>query len=244
VTDDLHADRPPPWSYLATLVWVLLASGMCLAAALALLLGWTTWRVGSPSLQVTDEFLDDPFWLGLAAVIGSAVLVAVVALAARLRGWSARDYLGLRWPAWRHLGIALVLLAVLSAASEIILRLLEVENPVSLSDEYREAKEADALSLLWINVVIAAPVAEEILFRGFLQRGWVRSQYGAIPGIVIISAVWAALHFFYGWILCVDIFVMGLLFGWVRWWSGSTIPTILMHAFYNLYLVVQVVAEG
>ena len=189
MTDDLHADRPPPWGYFATLLWVLFASGLCVAAALALFLAWTTWRVGSPSLRLVDEFLDDPFWLGLAAVIGSAVLIAAVALAARLRGWSARDYLGLRWPAWRHLGIALVLLAVLSAASEIILNLLDVENPVSLSDEYREAKEADALSLLWINTVIAAPVSEEILFRGFLQRGWVRSEYGAIPGIVIISAL-------------------------------------------------------
>jgi len=92
--------------------------------------------------------------------------------------------------------------------------------------------------------VIIAPVAEEILTRGFLQRGWVRSQGSAQLGIVIIAAIWAALHFPYGRILCADIFVMGLLLGWARWQSGSTITTILMHALYNLWGMVQIMARA
>ena len=42
-------------------------------------------------------------------------------------------------------------------------------------DTYRTARDAGALPLLWLTFVIVAPVAEEIMFRGFLFRGWVRS---------------------------------------------------------------------
>src|SRR5215510_2983781 len=241
---NLQADPPPPWGYLATLGWALLAVALCAATIVAVFLTWTAWQVGSPSLELLNEFLDEPFWVGLAVAIASAVLVAVVALAARLRDWSARDYLGLRWPTWRDLGIALVLLAALSVASHIILDVLDARNPISLSDEYQSAREAGALSLFWINAVIIAPLAEEILTRGFLQRGWVRSQDSAQLGIAVIAAIWAALHFPYGWILCADIFIMGLLLGWARWRSGSTITTIMMHALYNLWGMVQLMARA
>ena len=93
--------------------------------------------------------------------------------------------------------------------------------------------------ILGLIAVFIAPVFEEILTRGFLQRGWVRSQRSTLPGIAVISAIWAALHFPYGWILCADIFVMGLLLGWARRQSGSTITTILMHAAYNLWQMMQ-----
>jgi CAAX protease family protein len=241
---DLHIERPPPWGYFATLVWALLAAALCAATLGAVIMAWTVWQVGSPSLDFLDEFLDEPLWVGLAVAIASAVLVAVVALAARLRGWSAQEYLGLCWPAWRDLGIALVLLAVFSVMSNIILHLLDVTNPISLRDDYRDARAADVSWLFWINAVIIGPVSEEILTRGFLQRGWVRPQYGALPGIAAISTLWAALHFPYGWILCADIFVMGLLLGWARWRSGSTVTAILMHALYNLWQMLQIMARA
>jgi uncharacterized protein len=241
---DLQADRPPPWGYLATLGWALLAAGSSAATIGAVIATWKSRQIGSPILDYFDQFIDHPLWVGLAVAVGSAAPVAVVALAARLRGWSAQEYLGLRWPAWRDLGVALALLAVLSVASHIILNLLDARSPVSLSDDYLDAKEADALWLFWINAVIVGPASEEILTRGFLQRGWVRSQYGALPGIAVISAIWAALHFPYGWILCADIFVMGLLLGWARWRSGSTITSILMHASFNLWQMMQMMAKA
>ena len=106
-------------------------------------------------------------------------------------------------------------------------------------DTYRSARDAGMLPLLWFALVIAAPVAEEIMFRGFLFRGWITSERWAIPGILIISALFAAIHIQYDWFGILQVFFIGLLFGLVRWRSGSTTLTILMHVFANFWATVE-----
>jgi uncharacterized protein len=92
---------------------------------------------------------------------------------------------------------------------------------------------------LWLTFVIAAPVAEEIMFRGFLFRGWVRSERSAIPGILIISALFAAIHVQYDWFGMLQVFFIGLLLAIARWRSGSTLLTILMHVIANLWATIE-----
>jgi CAAX protease family protein len=72
------------------------------------------------------------------------------------------------------------------------------------------------------------------LFRGFLFRGWARSPRTVWPAIVVISGLWAGLHVQYDWIGVLQIFVVGLFLGWMRWRSGSTLLTFLLHALFNL----------
>jgi membrane protease YdiL (CAAX protease family) len=87
---------------------------------------------------------------------------------------------------------------------------------------------------LLIGAVIVAPAGEEIMFRGFLFRGWVRSDRAAWPAIVVISVLWAALHVQYDWSGILQIFVIGLFLGWMRWRSGSTLLTLLLHGLFNV----------
>ena len=61
-----------------------------------------------------------------------------------------------------------------------------------------------------------------------------RSERSAWPAIVVISLLWAALHIQYDWAGMLQIFVVGLYLGWVRWTSGSTLLTFLLHALFNL----------
>jgi len=67
-----------------------------------------------------------------------------------------------------------------------------------------------------------------------LFRGWARSPLTVWPAIVVISALWAGLHVQYDWTGVVQIFVVGLFLGWMRWRSGSTLLTFLLHALFNL----------
>ena len=75
--------------------------------------------------------------------------------------------------------------------------------------------------------------------RGFLFRGWVTSERRAILGILIISALFAAIHIQYDWFGILQVFFIGLLLGLVRWRSGSTTLTILMHVLANLWATVE-----
>ena len=77
------------------------------------------------------------------------------------------------------------------------------------------------------------------MFRGFLFRGWVTSERRAILGILIISALFAAIHIQYDWFGILQVFFIGLLLGLVRWRSASTTLTILMHVFANLWATVE-----
>ena len=60
------------------------------------------------------------------------------------------------------------------------------------------------------------------------------SERSAWPAIVVISLLWAALHVQYDWTGMLQIFVVGLFLGWMRWRSGSTLLTFLLHALFNL----------
>jgi membrane protease YdiL (CAAX protease family) len=108
-------------------------------------------------------------------------------------------------------------------------------------DIYVAARRAGTLLLLWVALVVAAPLWEEIAFRGFIYRGWVRSSRSVIPGIILISAFFAILHLQYNWFGILQVFCVGLLLGWARWRSGSTYLAMLMHAIINFYSTVQTV---
>jgi uncharacterized protein len=104
---------------------------------------------------------------------------------------------------------------------------------------YESAREEGAIALLLIAAVIAAPVGEEIMFRGFLFRGWSASRLGGTGTILLTSAIWASIHVQYDWFGIMQVFCLGLLFGWVRWRSGSTLLTMLMHATVNLSAAIE-----
>jgi len=67
----------------------------------------------------------------------------------------------------------------------------------------------------------------------------VTSERSAIPAILVISLLFAAIHVQYDWFGILQVFFVGLLLGLVRWRSGSTVLTILMHVLINLWATVQ-----
>jgi membrane protease YdiL (CAAX protease family) len=85
--------------------------------------------------------------------------------------------------------------------------------------------------------VIAAPLIEEMIFRGIFLRGFV-ARYGAARGVALGAALFAALH--------VDplklpgTLLIGLLFGWWFVQLHSIWPGVFGHALNNSIAVVGV----
>ena len=92
---------------------------------------------------------------------------------------------------------------------------------------YTTAGTEGWLPAMLFAAILVAPAGEEIMFRGFLFRGWARSDRSAWPAIVVISIVWAMLHIQYDWTGMLQIFAIGLFLGWMRWRSGSILLTFL-----------------
>ena len=51
--------------------------------------------------------------------------------------------------------------------------------------------------------------------------------------IVVTALLWALMHVQYDWYVIGQVFASGLLLGWLRWVTGSTILTILLHGLIN-----------
>jgi membrane protease YdiL (CAAX protease family) len=105
-------------------------------------------------------------------------------------------------------------------------------------DAYRSAKDAGWLITLLLAIVVVAPVGEEIAFRGFLYRGLAR-QGSERLAILVIALAWALLHIQYDLLGMVQIFAAGLVLGWFRWASGSTLLTTMMHVLINAEAMVE-----
>ena len=111
----------------------------------------------------------------------------------------------------------------------------------SSSSSHRTARADGTLPWLWLAIIVAAPVGEELLFRGFMFRGFVHEPRDALPGILVIALIWSMLHVQYDWFGTAQVFVIGVLFGFVRWRTGSTTLVILLHMLLNLESVVETV---
>jgi uncharacterized protein len=181
--------------------------------------------------------------IAVALLAGNPIQVITLVLAARMTGEDLFAYLALDAPGRRQVAIAVAGLALLILISDGLTLALgrNLASPFEL-DIHRTALAEGALLPLWIAMIVVAPVGEEILFRGFLFRGFIHEPRDALPGILAISLIWAVLHLQYDWFGTALVFVLGLFLGLVRLWSGSTTLVILLHMLVNLESVVETVA--
>ena len=83
--------------------------------------------------------------------------------------------------------------------------------------------------LAGIAVVVAAPLAEEVFYRGLIFGGLQR--WGFWPAALISGAVFSGVHFDVG--SFIPFFLIGVLLAWLFWRSGSLWESIALHALYN-----------
>ncbi len=85
-----------------------------------------------------------------------------------------------------------------------------------------------------IAVVITIPFMEELLFRGFLFKGFSQSRLGNIGSIFLISFIFASLHIGqYNISSFLIIFLFSLLLGFARYNSHSLWLPIYLHSINN-----------
>jgi membrane protease YdiL (CAAX protease family) len=218
-----------PWGFWGSLGWGLFAMATGLFAVVIYTGVWMLTH------QLRIPVASDAAFGIVAGIAGSVAPVIVLIIAVKSRQYSLRDYFALGGIPRSHLVLGIACLFALVAVFDAMERLFGVDaGSKSVVETYQAAKLAGMLPMLWLAVVIVAPVTEELLFRGFLQRGWAGSWLGVAGTIVLTSALWAVLHQQYNWLGIFAIFLMGLLFGWLRRRSGSTTLTITLHALNNL----------
>jgi membrane protease YdiL (CAAX protease family) len=101
-------------------------------------------------------------------------------------------------------------------------------------------QSADSPLLLILAMVILAPLTEELFFRGFLFEGLLASRLGPIGAVLLTSAAWSVVHAQYDLYGIATIFADGLLLGVIRWKTGSTLLTMVLHGLANLIAALEI----
>jgi len=95
------------------------------------------------------------------------------------------------------------------------------------------------LALTFISLVILPPIAEELLFRGFLFEGLKKSMHWVYAGI-LTSVIFASAHLPEGgssglfWIGAIDVFSLSLVLVFLKQKTKSLWPGIILHSLKNL----------
>jgi membrane protease YdiL (CAAX protease family) len=168
----------------------------------------------------------------------------------------AQDYFAWVTPRAMNVFLALAAGAALQLAGDAIPYLTGADMTPAAIAQYRSAQSAgDPVWLplfdLWPSF-IAAPLVEESIFRGFLWRGWETSRLGARGTWLLSSLVFAAYHIpkvigldpLIGGIILSEDLLLGLLLGWLRWRSGSTVAGMVAHFAYNVTWPVAMLLIG
>ncbi|WP_230553408.1 CPBP family intramembrane glutamic endopeptidase [Reyranella aquatilis] len=161
--------------------------------------------------------------LVLSAFFGTCLLGLLVAVLPL--GRDAPAALGLRPVGWRPIVFGVVGTTVLSFA--VSQTGLQPEGVRQVTEGIQRTSEI--LKTLAVLAVLA-PLAEELVFRGLLY-GWLAGRWSNLVAFVLSSLAFAAAHTEPVHILLV--LPLGFWFGWLRWRTGSLVPTIVAHVVNN-----------
>jgi uncharacterized protein len=114
----------------------------------------------------------------------------------------------------------------------VIYGLIVQPDPQEIIEEIEQQQDTLKLVALGLLVVIAAPISEEVFFRGFLFGG-LRGRMSFWPAAVISGLLFGLVHLPGGPLQVPPLVVFGVLLAWLYERTGSLGPPILMHAIQN-----------
>ena len=87
------------------------------------------------------------------------------------------------------------------------------------------------VALLMIAVAIVTPIAEELMFRGYILDS-IRRIHGDWPAIIGSAILFGLVHI--NPFLVGQAFIGGVIYGWIRIRTGSLLPSIACHVMWNI----------
>jgi len=232
--------RPRVWRFWGTTLWGVFIFAALFGGQIAVVAYFLFGQGGPIDVAAAIRVVGKGLTVSLSVVMGLPAILLALWVAIRGTRTPFADYLALRWTSWKNVLIGVVGLVVIIVGWDLMSRTIghEVE-PGFMVDVLRSARDDGAVWLLILAFCVAAPVSEELLARGFLYRGWSESFLRAPGAIVLSSLVWTGMHMQYEWYFFGEVFCLGLWFGYLRYRSGSTWLTIVLHGLNNFGAVLQ-----
>lgn len=152
--------------------------------------------------------------------------------------------IGLVWPKFRDIGWALIAyglyfiayLLVVGVVSQVLPAIdLQQDQQIGFEDAYLTSE----LIMTFLILVVIVPIAEEIMFRGFLFSS-LRQKYAFWPAAVVTGLLFGVAHLQFGsnapllWIAAIDTFILSCFLCFLREKLHSIWSPIGLHAIKNM----------
>jgi membrane protease YdiL (CAAX protease family) len=254
---DEKADRSvprPTWRAIETIPVFLLALvatallTYAVAAVVATILGWPIGRILTPARNDSTGCTA----MSLVAVSSMEVAsLATVLLWVRLVSKSPLAALGAPRQPWRDVALGLgagVLIVIAGTVSLTITTAIASailghppRPPVQVASCVRSGA---ALAAMGAVVVVAAPIAEETLFRGFLYAG-LRRRFSVGPAALVSGTLFGAVHYAGSEFALIipSLILVGIGLALVYERRSSLLASITAHAAFNLIGFAMIVAD-
>jgi hypothetical protein len=155
---------------------------------------------------------------------------------------TSRTEIGItRYPSWKDILITPAGLIIYLLLSAVLLYSLTRLWPGFNVDQKQDVGFSDVLLqyqfiLAFLSLVIIAPIAEELLFRGYLF-GKLKKTIPVWLAILVTSLVFGAFHLFnsgaLAWNLAIDTFALSIILCLLRVVTGNIWASVLLHMVKN-----------
>ena len=225
---------PPRWTIARVIGHLLLVGVVFLAAQF----------VGVMILVMARTAVEPGFdvdaWMAQIEADGDALVAATWAstlVCVPFLVWLARRREGSPWKFLRLEPVTLKTCAIWSGGMIMLvvatdLLMMSLDQPV-VPDFQLQWYESGSPLLFFLAIVVAAPLFEELFFRGYMMSAIERAGLPVFAGAVISAALWASIHVQYDAFYMSILFVMGLVLAAARAKTGSVVPCFAMHAAAN-----------
>ncbi len=237
---DGDGKKKPLWKVLLSglgfALWVYVAFyAVQIIASLVLVFAFPNLNIDRPITQL--------IFAAVVYILALLVIIFVPWFVKKMK--TTRDELGLRGlPTWTDIWMAPVAFVVFMIFSTFLTLIMQALLP---EIDWEQAQDVGFNQLIgsaemlqgFLALVVIAPIAEEIMFRGWLY-GKLRARMAAIPAILICSLLFGFVHG--QWNVAVVTFAMSVAMCLQRELTGTIWSGILLHmlkngvAFYLLYV--------
>jgi uncharacterized protein len=199
-----------------------------------------------PDIEVMiAEFSQHPAALWVLVMPGQLAILIVTVVATLLSPEKFTQRLSLRtprWPIWVTLAATfaapLVSLIWSIPLSFVVTSSEHLESMVAL---FRASGQGFGIISLFLCVSILPAIAEEWLFRGYIQSRLLKRWHPAWA-ILLSSLLFAGFHM--DPVHVVAVIPLGLWLGLITYYSGSLIPAMIAHAYNNALSIIATVYLG
>ena len=249
------------------LLLALMVAGACVGYAIVFAWARVGFGLSMPEMGgVLANPITSPQGWGVLMMAQGVLLFAALAggalaLASAL-GYGWAEYFSPRrlGAGWWLLGAAALIVVILPFMSTLIAWNAGAHFPAFLHDFEVWARTSEdratvltkfltrfnSASRFWVGVVVIAlvpAIAEELVFRGVIQKNLVR-WFSPHVGVWLGAAIFSAIHFqFFGF---VPRFVLGLVLGYLYFWSGNILVSMAAHFTQNAFqlLIIYLTQRG